>query len=41
MDGLCSELRNKAKCSETGVVVAESDVRDVLTKVGVRSIDFL
>ncbi|KAH0614850.1 uncharacterized protein H6S33_000486 [Morchella sextelata] len=40
MDTLCSELRNKAKCSETGVVVAESDVRDVLTKVGVQSIDF-
>lgn len=41
MDDLCSELRHKAKCSETGVVVSESDVREVLTKVGVGSIDFL
>jgi AP-1-like factor len=33
MDGLCSELRSKAKCSEVGVVVAESDVHEVLGKV--------
>ncbi|KAF4554323.1 Transcription factor PAP1-like protein [Elsinoe fawcettii] len=26
LDGLCSELRTKAKCSESGVVVAASDV---------------
>jgi AP-1-like factor len=34
MDGLCSELRSKAKCSEVGVVVAENDVQEVLGKVG-------
>ncbi|TGZ78199.1 hypothetical protein EX30DRAFT_385451 [Ascodesmis nigricans] len=33
MDGLCQELRSKAKCSEAGVVVAENDVREVLGKV--------
>jgi len=33
MDGLCSELRAKAKCSEVGVVVAENDVQEVLGKV--------
>lgn len=36
MDGLCSELRSKAKCSEVGVVVAESDVHEVLGKVPAR-----
>ncbi|PWW80753.1 PAP1-domain-containing protein [Tuber magnatum] len=41
MDGLCSELRSKAKCSETGVVVAETDVQEVLTKVGVAHGDIL
>ncbi|CAZ82105.1 unnamed protein product [Tuber melanosporum] len=41
MDGLCSELRSKAKCSETGVVVAETDVQEVLTKVGVAHKDIL
>jgi AP-1-like factor len=34
MDGLCTELRSKAKCSEVGVVVAENDVQEVLGKVG-------
>jgi AP-1-like factor len=33
MDGLCSELRSKAKCSESGVVVSENDVQEVLGKV--------
>ncbi|KAL7276222.1 DNA-binding transcription factor yap1 [Rhizina undulata] len=41
MDGLCSELRSKAKCSETGVVVAETDVQEVLKKVGVSHKDIL
>ena len=41
MDGLCSELRSKAKCSETGVVVAETDVQEVLTKAGVAHKDIL
>lgn len=30
IDGLCAELRTKAKCSETGVVLTESDVNNVL-----------
>ncbi|KAK9463822.1 transcription factor PAP1-domain-containing protein [Lipomyces oligophaga] len=33
IDGLCSELRTKAKCSESGVVVTESDFNDVLKKI--------
>lgn len=36
MDNLCSELRAKAKCSETGVVVGERDVEEVLSKVGLK-----
>uniref|UniRef100_A0A060T6M0 ARAD1C21252p n=1 Tax=Blastobotrys adeninivorans TaxID=409370 RepID=A0A060T6M0_BLAAD len=31
IDGLCSELRTKAKCSETGVLVTERDVDNVLS----------
>lgn len=31
MDKLCSELRSKAKCSETGVVVEQKDVEKVLS----------
>lgn len=30
IDGLCAELRTKAKCSETGVVLSENDVNSVL-----------
>jgi AP-1-like factor len=41
MDGLCSELRSKAKCSEVGVVVAENDVQEVLGKVGIPHKDIL
>lgn len=33
IDGLCSELRTKAKCSESGVVVTESDLNAVLKKI--------
>ncbi|KAG7759227.1 hypothetical protein KL911_000364 [Ogataea haglerorum] len=33
IDGLCSELKMKAKCSEKGVVVDGSDVGEVLTRV--------
>ncbi|KAK9455227.1 transcription factor PAP1-domain-containing protein [Dipodascopsis uninucleata] len=33
IEGLCSELRTKAKCSESGVVVTESDLNDVLEKI--------
>ena len=31
IDGLCAELRTKAKCSETGVVLSEKDVNNVLS----------
>ncbi|AOW06584.1 transcription factor PAP1-domain-containing protein [Yarrowia lipolytica] len=31
IEGLCSELRNKAKCSESGVVLTELDVDGVLS----------
>jgi len=41
MDGLCSELRSKAKCSEVGVVVAENDVQEVLGKVGMSHKDVM
>ncbi|KAK9238056.1 hypothetical protein V1525DRAFT_375852 [Lipomyces kononenkoae] len=33
IDGLCSELRTKAKCSESGVVVTESDLNAALQKI--------
>jgi len=33
IDGLCSELRIKAKCSESGVVVTEADLNAVLQKI--------
>ncbi|KAK9373259.1 transcription factor PAP1-domain-containing protein [Lipomyces chichibuensis] len=33
IDGLCSELRTKAKCSESGVVVTEADLNAVLEKI--------
>ncbi|KAI5807932.1 transcription factor PAP1-domain-containing protein [Peziza echinospora] len=36
MDHLCSELRSKAKCSETGVVVGQKDVEAVLSKAGLK-----
>ncbi|KAF3936791.1 hypothetical protein ABW19_dt0203322 [Dactylella cylindrospora] len=32
MDNLCSELRSKAKCSESGVVVDKKDVDQILNK---------
>jgi len=32
VDGLCSELRAKARCSETGVVVNEKDVDELFAK---------
>jgi len=41
MDGLCSELRQKAKCSETGVVIAQSDVDKILKKVATGKRDSL
>ena len=41
MDGLCSELRSKAKCSEVGVVVAENDVQEALGKVGMSHKDIM
>jgi AP-1-like factor len=37
VDNLCTELRQKAKCSETGVVVNEKDVNAVLLKVKERN----
>lgn len=36
MDTLCTELRSKAKCSETGVVVGQKDVEEVLSKAGLK-----
>ncbi|OUM51739.1 hypothetical protein BVG19_g862 [[Candida] boidinii] len=33
IDGLCNELKSKAKCSENGVVVGARDVNDTLSKV--------
>ncbi|CAN6674730.1 hypothetical protein TRVA0_062S00584 [Trichomonascus vanleenenianus] len=33
IDGLCSELRAKAKCSESGVVLSEKDVDNVLSSL--------
>jgi len=34
IDGLCSELQSKAKCSETGVLLTERDVDNVLAGLG-------
>ena len=33
IEGLCSELRAKARCSETGVVVDKKDVDAALQKI--------
>lgn len=33
IDGLCSELRAKARCSETGVVIDQKDVDSALEQV--------
>jgi AP-1-like factor len=33
IDTLCTELRDKARCSETGVVVEEKDVEEIMTRV--------
>ncbi len=33
VDNLCTELRNKARCSEGGVVVDKKDVEDIMTRV--------
>jgi AP-1-like factor len=33
VDSLCSELRTKAKCSESGVVVQKRDVDDIMGRV--------
>ena len=32
IDGLCQELRQKAKCSETGVVIDKKDVDAALSR---------
>jgi hypothetical protein len=37
MDNLCSELRERAKCSEIGAVVAEEDVEDILERARLKS----
>jgi len=39
MDSLCSALKSKAKCSETGVVVGQKDVEEVLSKAGLKPHD--
>ena len=33
IDGLCSELRAKARCSESGVVVDQKDVDEALKRL--------
>ncbi|KAF5101134.1 hypothetical protein D0Z00_000980 [Geotrichum galactomycetum] len=33
IDGLCSELRTKAKCSETGVLISEPDVNKAIWSI--------
>lgn len=30
VDNLCSDLRNKARCSEGGVVVDQTDVEEIM-----------
>jgi AP-1-like factor len=32
LDGLCSELQKKAKCSGTGPIVQDTDFKDILKK---------
>lgn len=39
IDNLCAALRSKAKCSETGVVVGQKDVEEVLSKAGLKPHD--
>lgn len=33
IDGLCSELRAKARCSESGVVIDQKDVESALKRM--------
>jgi len=33
IDGLCSELRSKARCSESGVVIDQKDVDEALKRL--------
>lgn len=33
VDSLCAELRTKVKCSETGLVLNQSEVDDVLRRI--------
>lgn len=33
VDNLCTELRTKARCSRTGVVIDQKDVDDIVKKV--------
>jgi AP-1-like factor len=33
IDGLCSELRSKARCSESGVVIDQKDVDSALKRL--------
>lgn len=35
INGLCAELRTKARCSTTGAVMSEQDVKHVLSTIGV------
>lgn len=35
INGLCAELRTKARCSTTGAVMSEQDVKQVLSLIGV------
>ena len=37
LDGLCSELRNKARCSESGVLVDQNHVDAALKKLSAQS----
>ena len=32
VDNLCTELRTKARCSETGVVVDQKDVEEIVSR---------
>lgn len=37
IDNMCSKLRERAKCSENGAVVAEEDVEDILERARLKS----
>jgi AP-1-like factor len=39
MDDLCSQLKDKAKCSGDGLIISNEDFKEVITKIGCKETD--